>query len=293
MSVANTENSAEKSAPDVFVIGAMRVGTTLFYNLMRTQDGISVARMKETDAYLNDKRAAEADSLNKKQYADPQSIWIDISPNYSKRHAFPGVAKRIHAANPDARFIYLVRDPIKRAESHFQHITLESTKPDDQSLSEEALDDVVNTSRYHWQMKPYLDLFPIDRFLFIDFEDFVKEPTAYTDIIGIHIEAPETFSLPETLDKPSNTIDQIGRLPSWWAPLRRSSLGTKIRQRLPRNAMNIIKKVVKSKSDIETLPTLSQDIKDRLVEEGRKEIPKFQKLTGLDLSNWHIHSVST
>lgn len=271
----------------------MRVGTTLFYNLMRTQDGISVARMKETDAYLNDKRAAEADSLNKKQYADPQSIWIDISPNYTKRHAFPGVAKRIHTANPDARFIYLVRHPIKRAESHFQHVTLESTKPVDLSLCEEALDDVVNTSRYHWQMKPYLELFPIDRFLFIDFEDFIINPTAYTDAIAKHIAAPETFSLPETIDKPSNTIAQIGQLPTWWAPLRRSSIGTKIRQYLPRSAMNIIKKIVKSKSDALTLPTLSHDIKARLIQEGRKDIPKFQKLTGLDLSKWQIHSVST
>lgn len=266
----------------------MRVGTTLLYDLMRTQDGICVARMKETDAYLDDSSAARADALNQKQYADPQSIWIDISPNYTKRHAFPGVADRIKAANPDARFIYLVRNPIKRAQSHFQHVMLESVRSADETLSDEALDDVVNTSRYYWQMKPYLDAFPIDRFLFINFEDFVKQPDAYTDAIRDHIGASDSFTLPESLDKPSNTIGQIGQMPSWWAPLRRSSFGTQIRQRLPRTALNALKKAAKSNSEIQELPTLSQETTERLVQASHIDIPQFQELTGLDLSKWEI-----
>lgn len=277
-----------KLAPDVFVLGAMRVGTTLLYDLLREQDGIRVAEMKETDAYLTDAKAAQAATLNQKQYGSADALWVDISPNYSKEHAFPGVAERIMQANPDARFIYMVRNPYKRAESHLHHVMLNASNVDRSldTIRQSTLDDVIETSCYYRQMVPYLELFPMDRFLFINFEDFVANPAAYSDRIKDHIGAPASFKLPASLDKPSNTIKQLGAMPAWWPALRDSKFGHALRQRMPRSAQNFIKKSVGSTGKATELPPLPQEVLKQLAHEVAIDIPKFKDLTGLDVSHW-------
>lgn len=77
-------------------------------------------------------------------------------------------------------------------------------------------------------------------------------------------------------------------MPSWWAPLRKSSLGTLIREHLPRETMNAMRNVAKSNGEIQELPMLSQEITDKLVQAIQLDTPKFEELTGLDLSRWDI-----
>jgi hypothetical protein len=47
---------------------------------------------------------------------------LDQATSYTKLPLAPGVVERIAAFNPDARFIYLLRDPVERAVSHYWHM---------------------------------------------------------------------------------------------------------------------------------------------------------------------------
>ena len=51
----------------------------------------------------------------------------EASTSYTKRPLVPGVVERIAAFNPDARFIYLLRDPVERAVSHYWHMVRHHT----------------------------------------------------------------------------------------------------------------------------------------------------------------------
>jgi len=85
----------------------MRAGTTQFYDLLKDIPGISVDThgKKQMPISLIHSRKTPL-HFNAKQYGAPSNIWIDISPNYTKRQYFPGVPERIQQANPDARFIF-------------------------------------------------------------------------------------------------------------------------------------------------------------------------------------------
>ncbi len=79
-------------------------------------------------------------------------------------------------------------------------------------------------------------------------------------------------------------------MPSWWAPLRKSPLGTLIREHLPRETMNAMRNVAKSNGKIQELPMLPQETIDKLVRAVQLDTPKFQELTGLGLPKWDIQS---
>jgi hypothetical protein len=95
--------------PDVFVIGATKAGTSTFWKVASEHPEIAATRSKEVNYFIMD------------YSIDQLEIKMDVSPAYSRRHPFPGVAKRIYEANRSAKIIYLVRNPIKRIISHIHH----------------------------------------------------------------------------------------------------------------------------------------------------------------------------
>ena len=51
------------------------------------------------------------------------AVWLgEASTNYTKRPMVDGVPERLHRFNPEARFIYVMRDPIERTISHYWHM---------------------------------------------------------------------------------------------------------------------------------------------------------------------------
>ena len=52
-------------------------------------------------------------------FETPAPLRGEASPSYSQYPRRRGVPERIHALVPEARFIYLVGDPIRRIVSHY------------------------------------------------------------------------------------------------------------------------------------------------------------------------------
>ena len=82
----------------------------------------------------------------------------ESSPHYTNRPRFNGVAERIHQHCPDAKLLYMVRDPIKRILSHWVHATGAGyeTREFVETLS---LPDTsyIQRSMYWMQLQPYLE----------------------------------------------------------------------------------------------------------------------------------------
>ena len=63
----------------------------------------------------------ESDYLRLFAAAGDATVIGESSTTYAKLARHAGVARRIADFNPDARIIYIMRDPIKRIESHYTH----------------------------------------------------------------------------------------------------------------------------------------------------------------------------
>lgn len=100
----------------------------------------------------------------------------ESSTAYSQRPHRDNVAQRIRAFRPDARIIYVMRDPIERAISHYwwnvQH------EGESRGLLDALRDDsrYIDTSYYAMQLEPYLSMFDRSRVMCMTMESLASHP---------------------------------------------------------------------------------------------------------------------
>lgn len=95
----------------------------------------------------------------------------EASTAYTKFPRYTGVPERMAATVPDGRFIYVVRHPIERVRSHYQHrvATGEETSPAASAVFDNPI--YLDYSRYSMQMERYERHFPLERMLVVTSED--------------------------------------------------------------------------------------------------------------------------
>jgi hypothetical protein len=95
----------------------------------------------------------------------------EATTSYTMAPGLAGVPERIAQTVPDARFIYLLRNPVERMRSAYVHALAAGveTRP----LAEALLDDdrYLRTSSYAMQLDRYLEHFDPSRFLLVTTED--------------------------------------------------------------------------------------------------------------------------
>jgi hypothetical protein len=193
--------------PDFFIVGAPRCGTTFMYEYLSRHPQIytsprkepqyfatdldsgnyldSVSFMRDRDEYLDLFKEARPDQLT-----GEASTWY----LYSKE-----AARNIHAANPNARIIIMLRDPVEMLYSlHGRRVyggSEDLAKFDDALAAEEERKNgkripararnikalfYRDVGRYSEQVARYLDLFGEPQVHIIIFEEFRADPaTAY------------------------------------------------------------------------------------------------------------------
>ena len=153
--------------PNVIIIGAPKCGTTSLHNYLDAHCSISMSRLKETDFFLD-----EGGTWNKglDWYASHFDAAAPVRGEGSTKYAClphsDGVARRMKQTVPDAKLIYLVRDPFERMASHYVHAKAAGveTRP----FSEAARDPhsrYLAASLYATQLEAFLEYFDRERIL--------------------------------------------------------------------------------------------------------------------------------
>lgn len=191
--------------PSVFIIGAQKAGTTYLANLLAAQETVCVAQPKEPDYFTRHHGHGEA--WYRAHFARPDKVLVDGSTSYTLYGPTNGPAgtdpaARIHAASPDARLIYVVRHPIRRAHSAYLHACRygEERRTFDACLAPDA--GYVMASRYPHQLDAYRRFFPPDQIHVVSAEHLWHTPeqvlAGVSDFLGLPRPAPLTGSVAET-----------------------------------------------------------------------------------------------
>jgi Sulfotransferase family len=177
--------------PNLFLIGAMKSGTTYLNKLLGAHSAIFMCSPEEPSYFVDPGQLrrlwpdawdygfwrSEDRYLGLFDGHADAAFLGEASTNYTKRPLVTGVPERIRAFNPEARFIYLLRDPVERTISHYWHMVryhaerrmpLEAFKEEPQ---------YVDVSNYEMQLQPYLTLFGADRVAVLTFEQLTRAPT--------------------------------------------------------------------------------------------------------------------
>ena len=193
--------------PSFFVIGAAKAGTTSLHALLDRHPGLFMPKIKEPEFFARDDLYDQGLPSYAEKFAaacSDQTIG-EASTIYTLAPLFPKTAMRIKTHVPDAKLIYVMRQPVDRAYSfyiqivkNYQNATRDyavhrsfedfilperhaQAAPRDQAIStqNEHLPDVPELclagSDYVTQVQAYLDYFPRESMLFLKFEDFVAD----------------------------------------------------------------------------------------------------------------------
>lgn len=162
--------------PNLIIIGAMKCGTTSLHFYLRFHPQIWMSREKELDFFIAERNWPKGIGWYASQFRS-SDVRGESSPNYSSALRFPEVPARMHAVVPDAKLIYLIRDPVERLISHYVHNY--SAGRENRALSEALKDPVyLDRSSYQAQLDQYLEHYPRSSILVMEAEELLNRRDA-------------------------------------------------------------------------------------------------------------------
>ena len=175
--------------PNFFIIGAMKCGTSSLHAYLSTHPAIFMSSLKEPSHFVDPEALRTlAPTLAARgywqiekylelfRYAGDAAVIGESSTNYSKLPHAPGVPQRIRAFNPDARFIYLMRDPLRRTISHYWQLVRGDLERRDMLTAFREDSQYLDVSNYAMQLRPYLELFGPERMKTVLTEELRADP---------------------------------------------------------------------------------------------------------------------
>ena len=186
-----------RSLPDALILGAQKCGTTTLQHYLTRQSGVIEPLRKEVHYFdLNNSRGEAWYRAHFGRAREP-GLNLDSSPYYLFHPAVPG---RVAALLPKAKFMVLLRDPVRRAHSGYWHqrhkgretLSFEDAIAAEQGRIEKAHAQLADGSlelsyehqhfsylargRYAEQLEQWFAVFPRARFHIVTLEELSKDP---------------------------------------------------------------------------------------------------------------------
>ena len=286
------------SLPNLFVIGAAKAGTTSLHFYLDQHPEVQMSAVKEPN-FFSGPPAGNGYPLGRvERLADYEALFDERFPlrgeasvGYSNFPRRQGVPAAIRELVPDARFVYLVRDPVPRVVSQYQYrVAMEGERrPLGEALAD--LDDPFSVylcpGRYASQLELYLREFDRDRILVVDHADLLADRAATLESIFSFLDVAPTPHL-AAFDRKLNTEDEKRAFSSSWVQ-RRERLKSSPLRLLPPGVRRGLRRSVE-RVFWKPLPPaeLDDDLRLRLQETFAPEAARLRELTGMAFASWGV-----
>lgn len=259
---------------NVFLIGAMKCGTTSLYDYLAKNPEIALPPIKEPEFFsknmdLNQYKNGEY--LNLFKIDDTSKYTLDASTGYTKYPNEIGVPQRIFNTNLRPMFIYIVRNPYDRIESHFNFM-----KRDLKWKSKITSQHLIDVSNYHLQLKQYLKYFDKDKILILDFDELVKQPNKLLDKVYIFLEIKNKMVF-ESKIQSNKTKPANSNLLKF-----KQKIGSNVTKYLSKSLKKKVKQIFFKNDYVR----LSQKQKTKIKQQLEKDMIQFGKDFNFDVSKW-------
>ena len=159
--------------PNFIIIGAMKCATSSLHEQLALQPNFFMSKLKEPNFFSNDEEYRKrARRLLEPFPRSSNSLIFVVSPvhHYTKLPTYPLTVERLHNALPDAKFIYVMRHPVKRLVSQYIHEWSQRVIEVDINTAVKQHPELIDYSRYTMQLQPYFETFGAERVLPVFFE---------------------------------------------------------------------------------------------------------------------------
>jgi hypothetical protein len=281
--------------PNLIIIGGLKCGTTSIHHYLGLHPQIHMSKPKELNFFVEELNWDLGLDWYASRFDNRFKVRGESSPHYTNLPRFKGVPARIEEHCPDARLLYMVRDPIKRILSHWVHATgagyetreLVPTLSDpDSSYTQRSL--------YWMQLQPYLELFDREQIEVIAQEELQSEREETMRKAFRFAGVDESFTSEQfdrEWEKSSakqgdkyQVMERLVKLPGLRSFDRNFD-------RLPESMRWIVEKVV---HDPEKPPAPKPKLPDDLFETVRSrfgaDVAALQDFAGREFAGWHDYS---
>ena len=281
--------------PNLIIIGGLKCGTTSIHHYLGLHPEIQMSKPKELNFFVEELNWDLGLDWYASRFDDRFKVRGESSPHYTNGPRFNDVAERIHEHCPDARLLYMVRDPIKRILSHWVHATGAGyeTRELAPTLSEPD-SSYIQRSMYWMQLQPYLDLFDRSQIEIITQEELQREREATMRKAFGFAGVDEDFTS-EQFDREweksgakegdkYQLMERLIKLPGFRSFDRNFD-------RLPERMRWMVEKVVHDpEKPAAPKPVLPDDLLATLKSRFSEEVPDLQKFAGREFAGWHYYS---
>jgi hypothetical protein len=270
------------SRPHFVIIGAMKCATSTLHDQLARQPGVFMSTPKEPNFFSDDLVWARGLGWYASlfQNAPANAVCGESSTHYTKLPTHPHAAERLHACRPQAKLVYVMRDPIDRLVSHYIHewTMREFIEPIDQAIRSRP--ELINYSRYAMQLRPWLERFGTDRVLPVFFERLTRDPDSEFARICRFVGVPGEPAWDQTAKAKNVSSERQQRNPvrdrildiGLLKALRRTLLSESVRDR------------IKSRWRMEDRPELSSDARRWLAGQLDPDLSELGSMLGLSFS---------
>lgn len=221
-------------APNFVIIGAMKAATTTLAALIGDHPEGFMTNPKEPGFFtIAEPTAAERDRYRSLfAGAGGASAVGEASTHYTKAPQIRGVPRRLYRAVPDARLIYLVRDPIDRIRSMYVHQV--GNRRERRPLRDAVFADprYLDYSRYGYQLDRFLEWFERDQMLVLRAEDLAVDPHGVLSRVASLLEIADSWPA-SAAEERRNTSEQWRMYPTRMVRARDVIRSTRLADRVP------------------------------------------------------------
>jgi Sulfotransferase domain len=272
--------------PNLIVIGAAKCGTTSLHEYLDEHPEISMSAEKELHFFVEEKNWSRGIEWYESQFDPSAAVRGESSPGYSAYPLYGGVPERMARTIPDARLVYLVRDPVERVVSHYTHRTV--NWPEMGTL-EDALRDahvrewLVTPSRYWLQLEQYLAHFPAEQILVVDSDELRASLQKIFEFVGVDPSFESTgFERAHNAGTGRTRRNRAGDAVS---TLLERTLGRARSQALRERAPQALKSPFRYEVEPAALP---DELRTELEDELRDDTERLRAHAGLAFAGWSV-----
>ncbi|MGI8726293.1 MAG: sulfotransferase family protein, partial [Solirubrobacterales bacterium] len=225
----------ELCLPNLIIIGAQKCGTSGLHYYLSLHPEVSMSNPKELNFFIAERNWPRGLEWYSRHFDPRATVRGDASPNYTSFPNHTGVPERMKEVVPEARLIYIVRDPVERIAAHWVHNY--AKRREKGSMRETLLHpntSYVSRSKYYMQLRHFLDHFPSEQILVLDNSDLRDDREATLRRIFEFLGVAPDFSHPK-FEQLRHSTSRKKRATKLGMRIQRMSK-TKLGKRLPRRA---------------------------------------------------------
>ncbi len=279
--------------PNLIIIGAQKCGTTSLHYYLKQHPEIFMTEVKELNFFNGEFNWKKGRAWYEAQFSGQAKIYGESSPHYTNFPMFTGVPAKMNALVPNAKLIYLVRDPITRIVSQYLDYVKGCHEP---RTIEEALIDLrdneyLNRSQYYFQLEQFLKFYKPEQILVLESESLMidREPTLKE--IYHFLGVDESFKTEKIAEEKNVNAEKLKRRrPRRWVRrlLSDHPLWRAFKNMFPLTIRQPIRNFLMPKGEPVERPSLSTATEERLKEALRDDMKKLRAFTGKSFSQWRV-----